>query len=195
MCHCTEYKLSALQVRLSEINKFNATTQQLITAKISDFALKQGSETCSSLRQRNLQLQNQAALSRQIRAVEHWRCAAGLAGVHPGLQDRILLNYTRIENADKVRKKNCFLWCIEVHRSVTRGGEDPRRKIFVPTRKMCWTYFKTIGHSLKSLSPSEKILRPPWCGVPSWLWAWRSSKRLVFLFPAETLSNFWMLLC
>jgi len=71
MCHCTEYKLSALQVRLSEINKFNATTQQLITAKISDFALKQGSETCSSLRQRNLQLQNQAALSRQIRAVEH----------------------------------------------------------------------------------------------------------------------------
>jgi len=29
----------------------------------------------------------------RIRAVEH-RCAAGLAGTHPGLQDRILLNYT-----------------------------------------------------------------------------------------------------
>ena len=43
VCHCTEYKLSALQ----------------------------GSKTHSSLRQSNLQLQNQAArMSRQIRAVE-----------------------------------------------------------------------------------------------------------------------------
>jgi len=33
------------------------------------------------------------------------RCAAELAGAHPGLQDWILLNYTRIENADKLRKK------------------------------------------------------------------------------------------
>ena len=32
-------------------------------------------------------------MSRRIRAVEH-RCAAGLAGAHPGLQDRISLNYT-----------------------------------------------------------------------------------------------------
>ena len=111
MCHCTEYKLSSLQVRLSKKNKFNATTQQFISAKISDCALKQGSETHTSLRQSNLQLQNQAALrSRQIPAVEHWRCAAGLAGAHPGLQDRILLNYTRIENADEVRKK-IFVFC------------------------------------------------------------------------------------
>jgi len=35
MCHCTEYKLSALQVRISEENKLKATTQQSITAKIS----------------------------------------------------------------------------------------------------------------------------------------------------------------
>jgi len=27
-CHCTEYKLSALQVRISEENTLNATTQQ-----------------------------------------------------------------------------------------------------------------------------------------------------------------------
>ena len=33
LCHCTEYKLSALQVRVSEEKKSNATTQQLITAK------------------------------------------------------------------------------------------------------------------------------------------------------------------
>jgi len=40
MRHCTEYKLSALQVRISEENELNATTQQQITAKISGFALK-----------------------------------------------------------------------------------------------------------------------------------------------------------
>jgi len=73
MCHCTEYKLSAIQVRISEENKLNAATaQQFVIAKISGCALKQGSETDSSLRYSNLQLQNQAALrSRQIRAVEH----------------------------------------------------------------------------------------------------------------------------
>jgi len=33
MCHCSEYKLSALQVRTSEENKLNAATQEFITAK------------------------------------------------------------------------------------------------------------------------------------------------------------------
>jgi len=28
---------------------------------------------------------------------------------------------------------------------------------------MCWTKFKTIGHSSKNLSPSQKTLRPTWC--------------------------------
>ena len=41
MCHGTEYKLLALQVRLSEENTLNATTQQFITAKLSGCALKQ----------------------------------------------------------------------------------------------------------------------------------------------------------
>ena len=113
MCHCTEYKLWALQAWLSEKNNINATAQQFISAKISGCALKQGSETDSSLRQGNLQLQNQAALRcRQIQAVEHWRCAAGLAGAHPGLRDRILLNYTRTENAHKVRKKTFVFWVV-----------------------------------------------------------------------------------
>jgi len=62
ICRCTEYELSALQARLSGKNKLNATTQQFITAKITGCALKQGNETHSSLRQSNLQLQNQAAL-------------------------------------------------------------------------------------------------------------------------------------
>jgi len=34
MCHCTEHKLSALQVRKSAENKLNAATQQFITAFI-----------------------------------------------------------------------------------------------------------------------------------------------------------------
>jgi len=53
-------------------NKLNATAQQFITAKMSGCALMQGSETHSSLRQSNIELQNEAALrSCQIRAVEH----------------------------------------------------------------------------------------------------------------------------
>jgi len=59
MCHCTEFKLSALQVRISEENTHNTTTQQFVTAKISGCA-KQGSKTHSSLRQSNLQVQNEA---------------------------------------------------------------------------------------------------------------------------------------
>jgi len=79
MCHCTEYKLSVLQVSISEENKLNATTQQFITVKISGCALKQGSKTHSSLRQSNLQLQNEAALmSWRIQAVEHRKHVAGM---------------------------------------------------------------------------------------------------------------------
>jgi len=43
-------------------------------------------------------------MSRRIRAVEHRKRAAGL-----GLQDRTLLNYTRIEIAYEVRKKTFAL--------------------------------------------------------------------------------------
>jgi len=92
--------------------------QQFITAKISGCGLKQGSKTHSSLRQSNLQLQNEDALmSCRIRAVEH-RCAAVLARAQSGLQDRIVLNYTDIENALKVRNKTFnFLLCIKVQQS------------------------------------------------------------------------------
>jgi len=72
----TEYKLSTLQVRLSEEYTLKATTQQFITAKISGCALKQGSKTHSSLSQSNLKLQNEASLmSYRIRAAEHRKCA------------------------------------------------------------------------------------------------------------------------
>jgi len=45
-------------------------------------------------------------MSCRIRAVEHRKFAAGLAGACPGLQDRILLNYPKIENVHKVCKKS-----------------------------------------------------------------------------------------
>ena len=91
---------------ISEENTINPTTQQFITAKISGCILKQGSKTYSSLRPSNSQLQNDAALtSCRIRAVEHRKCVAGPSGAHPGLQDRILQNYTRMENAHELRKK------------------------------------------------------------------------------------------
>ena len=73
------------------------------------------------MRQSNLQLQNEAGLmSCRIPTVEHRKRAAGLAGAqsHPGLKDRILLNYTRIENAHKVRKKTFdFLLFMEVQQT------------------------------------------------------------------------------
>jgi len=165
MCHCTEYKLWALQVRLSEKNNINATTQQFLTAKISGCVLKQGGETHSSLRQSKLQLQNQAALrSRQIRAVEHWRCAAGLAGVHPGLRDRILLNYTRTENAHKVRKKT-FVFC-DVLKSTgpyPGGMEPPLEKFSSPREKCVGRIFKLLDIVLKNCPAPKKLFAPPWC--------------------------------
>ena len=58
-------------------------------------------------------------MSCRIRAVEHGKCVAGPAGAHPGLQNRILLNYTRIENAHEIRKKTfSFLLCIEVQETI-----------------------------------------------------------------------------
>jgi len=56
-------------------------------------------------------------MSRRIRAVEHG-CAVGLISAHPGLKDRILLNYTRIEKAHKVRKNTFdFPLSIEVQQT------------------------------------------------------------------------------
>jgi len=71
------------------------------------------------MRQSILQLQNETALmSCRIRAVEHRKSAAGVADAHPGLKDQILLSYTRIENAHKLRKKTLdFLLFIEVQQT------------------------------------------------------------------------------
>jgi len=57
-------------------------------------------------------------MSFRIRVVEHTKCVAGPAGAHPGLQDRILQNFTRIENTHEVGKKTFnFLLCIEVQQT------------------------------------------------------------------------------
>ena len=47
-------------------------------------------------------------------------------------------------------------------RPVTRRGA-PLEKFSPSPGKMCWTYFKAIGHSFTKFSPSQKTLRPPWC--------------------------------
>jgi len=49
-------------------------------------------------------------MSCRIRAVEHRKCVAGSSGAHPGLQDRILQNYTNIENAHEVGKKGSNIY-------------------------------------------------------------------------------------
>jgi len=113
-----EYELSALQTSTLEENTINAKTQQIITAKISGCALKQGSKTHSSLRPSNSQLQNEAVLiTCRIRAVEHRTCVVGPAGAHPSLQDRVLQNCTRIANALEVIKKTFNFLCIEVQQN------------------------------------------------------------------------------
>ena len=43
------------------------------------------------------------------------------------------------------------------------GRAKPPRKFFSSPGKICWTSFKTIGHSSKKLGPSQKTLRPSWC--------------------------------
>ena len=53
-------------------------------------------------------------MSPRIEAVEYRKCGTGLSDANPGLQNRILLNHTRIENAHKVRKKILEFLCIEV---------------------------------------------------------------------------------
>ena len=103
MCHCTEYKLSALQVGLSEKNKLNATTQQFITAKISGCVLKQGSETLITASEQFTTANEAVLIYRRTRAVEH-RCAAGRAVAHPGLEDRILINTTGLPTCLHQRK-------------------------------------------------------------------------------------------
>jgi len=57
-----------------------------------------------------------------MRAVERRKSAAGLAGAHPSLRAQILLNYTRVENAHKVRKKTFdFLLCVEIQQTICRN--------------------------------------------------------------------------
>jgi len=52
-----------------------------------------------------------------------------------------------------------------MHRSIAGGAgkKSTPTKYFVPAGKMCLTEFKTIGHSVKYLSPSQNTLRPAWC--------------------------------
>jgi len=142
MCHWTEYKLSVLQVRISEENILDATTQQFITAKISGWALKQGSKhtrhyaiaifnckmNCTNV------LSNTSSEAQKVFSWTVWLTLTHTDS-HPSLHDRILLNYTRIENAHKVPKQTFdFLLCIEV-----------QQFFFLFT---CWDIIKCLNASI-----------------------------------------------
>ena len=58
-------------------------------------------------------------------------------------------------------------WCLLLSRPVTRG--EGGRKKFATQGKMCWTSFKTVGHSSKIWAHLSKLCTPP--GVSSWLQA------------------------
>jgi len=74
------------------------------------------SKTHSSQRQSNFQLQNETALyCIMSNTSSRAQCAAELAGAHYGLQDRIFLNYTTIENEHKVAyaRKLLIFRCVQ----------------------------------------------------------------------------------
>ena len=75
ICHCAEYKLLAIQVRISEKIYSTLRHSSSLLQKYQVAArVKTGGKTLSSMRQSNFQPQNETALmSCQIRAVEHRR--------------------------------------------------------------------------------------------------------------------------
>jgi len=105
-----------------------------------------------------------------------------MAGAHPGLRDRILLNYTRTENAHKVRKKTfVFVMYRSPQVRTHRATKPPLEKFLSSQEKCVGRILKLLDIVLKTRPPLRKLFAPP--GVQSWLRAWKSSKRLVFLFP------------
>ena len=115
LCHCTESKLSALHVRISEEKTLNATTQQFITAKISHCALKQGIKHSAYYRA----VQNcKNRLCECLVEYEQSSVGARLAWRTPRFARSNHVNCSRIENAHKVRRETfIFLLYIEVQQT------------------------------------------------------------------------------
>ena len=84
-----------------------------------------------------------------------------MSQVHSSIQ-YICLRKTSVSN---MGAPNLLLapGAIQARNQGVAGGLRPPRKFFAPSGKICWAYFKTIEHSLKNLSPSQKTLRPPYC--------------------------------
>jgi len=63
-------------------------------------------------------------------------------------------------------------WTIQARNQ--EGAEEAKSPVyfFVPSAKMYWTSFETIGHGLKIWAPLRKFFAPR--SVPSWLRAWVS---------------------
>jgi len=71
-----------------------------------------------------------------IRAVEHRKCVAGPSGAHPGLQDRILQNYTRIENVHEYAKKLSIFYYVK---------KSSKLLVFL---FLCWEIIKFLNASM-----------------------------------------------
>jgi len=96
-------------------------TEQFITTKISGNALKQGSKTHLTLRKGSSQLQKYKAaqLSRRSEGILlGWRT--------PRVDSLKLVNYTRIEDAHKVRKKIFVSYYVTVICTINKQKEQIR---------------------------------------------------------------------
>jgi len=108
MRHCTEYKLLALQVRLSDENTPNAQRYDTAVRNCKNIRLRVKTGEYNTLINSSEQFATEKRGCANVLSKTSSRAlvsAGGLTGAHPGMKNRILLNYTRIENAHKVRKK------------------------------------------------------------------------------------------
>ena len=116
MCHCTQSKLSAFQVRIAEENK----TQRYDTAVHNYKNIRQHVKTREwntlITASEQFQLQNETALmSCRIRAVDHRKCAAGLAGAHPNVKRNIwpiIVHQSFCFSEQRNKVWRLLFWCV-----------------------------------------------------------------------------------
>ena len=84
------------------------------------------------------------------------------------------------------RKRLFFVFYRSPQVRTQEGAKPPLEKFFVPTGKLCWTYFETIGYGLKNCPLLESSSLPL---VSQTGYGPGSPANVKFSFPAETLSN------
>jgi len=79
------------------------------------------------------------------------------------------------------RKRLFFVMYRSPHTRNQEGAKPPLEKFLSPQEKWVGRILRLLDIVLKKYPPLRKLFFPP--GVPSWIRAWKSSKRLVFLLP------------